>query len=120
MKSIQVSESSSFYKNSVNGADAHQPHQNFTDEVIWAEQNAIQIERYTIEKQPMAFTNNQIVKDFIERSGRDALPLILINGELFLSGRYPSQVELSSWALLLQPNFEIKPSSGCCSGGKCG
>lgn len=120
MKSIQVFESSSFNKKGLNVADVDQQRISFADDIKWAEQNAIQIKRFIFEQQPTAFANNQLVKNFIERSGQEALPLILVDGELILSGRYPNRIELSNWSELFQPIIETKPSTGCCSGGKCG
>jgi TRC40/GET3/ArsA family transport-energizing ATPase len=33
----------------------------------------------------------------LERSGQDALPLILVDGEVALAGRYPNRTELARW-----------------------
>jgi hypothetical protein len=120
MKSIQIFESISFNKSNSNAADTNQQLLNFADEAKWAEQNAIQIERFTIEQQPEAFDNCPVVKDFLKGSGQAALPLILVDGESILSGRYPNRVELTKWSQLFQPVIELKPISGCCSGGNCG
>jgi hypothetical protein len=120
MKSIQVFESANLNKKGLNVAEMNQQLISFADDVTWAEQNNIQIERFTFEQQPMAFANNQLVKDFIASSGLERLPLILVDSDLILSGRYPNRNELSIWAGLFQPAIEIKPSTGCCSGGKCG
>ena len=38
------------------------------------------------------------VKGFLERSGQEALPLILVDGEVALAGRYPNRAELARWA----------------------
>ncbi|MDH5552511.1 MAG: arsenic metallochaperone ArsD family protein, partial [Nitrosomonas sp.] len=47
------------------------------------------------------------------RSGAEALPLILVDGEVALAGRYPNRDELARWA-------DIKPEeeeeSSCCGG----
>jgi hypothetical protein len=37
-------------------------------------------------------------KGFLERSGEEALPVVLANGEVALAGRYPNRVELARWA----------------------
>ena len=64
-----------------------------------------------------AFAGNAVVKTFLERSGQDGLPLILVNGETALAGRYPTRAELAQWTGLdLQPQPSATPAS-CC--GKC-
>ena len=46
----------------------------------------------------MAFAENATVKGFLERSGQEALPVILVDGEIALAGRYPNRAELARWA----------------------
>ena len=42
------------------------------------------------------------MKGFLERSGEEALPLVLVNGEVALAGRYPNRTELARWAGISQ------------------
>ena len=46
----------------------------------------------------MAFAENATVKGFLERSGQEALPVILVDGDIALAGRYPNRAELARWA----------------------
>ena len=43
-----------------------------------------QIERFNLAQQPLAFAENETVKGFLERSGQDALPLVLVDGEVIV------------------------------------
>ncbi|MBN9573585.1 MAG: arsenic metallochaperone ArsD family protein [Alicycliphilus denitrificans] len=55
------------------------------------------------------------MKGFLERSGQEALPLVLVDGEVALAGRYPKRSELTRWAGIKAP--EAAPAQGaCCSG----
>ena len=119
MKSIQVFDPAMCCNTGVCGVDVDQQLVNFSTDVDWAKQHGAQIERFNLAQQPMAFANNQLVKEFLERSGQEALPLILVDGNFALAGRYPSRAELSRWSEIAQPITEIKPIEGCCSGGKC-
>lgn len=94
------------------GADADQQLIGFSADVHWATQQGIQIERLNLSQQPMAFANNKVVNDFLHRSGQDALPLILMDGEIALAGRYPTRQELAKWAGL----NTIPVQQGCCNG----
>uniref|UniRef100_A0A182SH65 HTH arsR-type domain-containing protein n=1 Tax=Anopheles maculatus TaxID=74869 RepID=A0A182SH65_9DIPT len=50
--------------------------------------------------QPMAFIDNTLVKNFLENSGAEGLPLILLDGELVMAGRYPTRADLARWCKL--------------------
>ncbi len=117
MTSIQVFDPALCCSTGVCGVDVDQQLVGFSADVDWARQNGAQIERFNLAQQPLAFAENPVVKGFLERSGADALPLILVDGEVALAGRYPDRTELARWAGIAQT--EEAPKSGCCSGGKC-
>ena len=117
MKSIQVFDPAMCCNTGVCGVDVDQQLINFAADVDWAKQNGAQIQRFNLAQQPMDFANNPVVKGFLERSGQEALPLILVDGEFALAGRYPNRVELARWAGITIPINEIKPAVG--SGSKC-
>ncbi|MDO9151683.1 MAG: arsenite efflux transporter metallochaperone ArsD [Methylotenera sp.] len=117
-KSIQVFDPAMCCSSGVCGTEVDQSLVSFSADVDWAKTNGAQIERFNLAQQPMDFANNKVVRDFLERSGQDALPLILVDGEFALAGRYPSRTELARWAGLALA-IEIEPVASCCSGGKC-
>jgi len=119
MKTIQVFDPAMCCSSGVCGSDVDQQLVNFSADVDWAKQQGVQIQRFNLAQQPMEFANNQIVRGFLERSGEEALPLILVDGEVALAGRYPHRTELARWAGIAMPVMEIKPADGCCSGAKC-
>ena len=53
----------------------------------------VSVERYNMGQQPMAFVENPTVKALLETEGTEALPLILLDGEVFQKGRYPTDGE---------------------------
>ncbi len=117
-KSIQVFDPAMCCSSGVCGTDVDQQLVSFSADLDWAKKNGAQIERFNLAQQPMDFANNKVVKDFLERSGQEALPLILVDGELALAGRYPNRTELARWSGIASV-VEIQPVTGCCSGGKC-
>lgn len=54
----------------------------------------ILIERFGLSQQPDAFVSDEKVKKLLEEKGKDCLPLIFVDDELKISGRYPSASEL--------------------------
>lgn len=119
MKTIQVFDPSMCCSTGVCGVDVDQQLVSFSADADWAKQNGAQIERFNLAQQPMTFAENAVVKSFLERSGQEALPLILVDGEVALAGRYPNRIELARWAGIAQPASEQAPEGGCCSWKGC-
>jgi hypothetical protein len=117
MTNIQVFDPALCCSTGVCGVDVDQQLVSFSADVDWAKQNGAAIERFNLSQQPLAFAENSIVKAFLERSGADALPLILVNGEVALAGRYPTRTELAHWADIKEA--EETAASTCCSGSSC-
>ncbi|MEY4718827.1 MAG: hypothetical protein RL563_1445 [Pseudomonadota bacterium] len=117
MATIQVFDPALCCSTGVCGVEVDQQLVGFSADVDWAKQNGAAIERFNLAQQPMVFAENAVVKAFLERSGTDALPLILIDGEVALAGRYPSRTELARWTGIAES--AEKSASGCCSGTSC-
>jgi hypothetical protein len=99
--------------------DVDQQLVSFSADVDWAKQNGAQIERFNLAQQPMAFAESAVVKKFLQISGAEALPLILVDGEVALAGRYPNRGELTRWAGIGAAADESQAATGCCSGSRC-
>ena len=97
MKILQVFDPALCCSTGVCGVEVDQALVGFAADVDWAKQNGAQIERFNLAQQPMAFAENATVKSFLESSGQEGLPLILMDGAVVLSGRYPNRDELTEW-----------------------
>lgn len=119
MATIQVFDPALCCSTGVCGVEVDQQLVSFSADVAWATQKGARIERFNLAQQPTAFAEHAVVKAFLTRSGQDALPLTLVDGEVALAGRYPHRSELARWA-----GFEgvtiLAASSSCCGGGQCG
>ena len=119
MITIQVFEPAMCCSSGVCGVDIAPQLLQFSADADWARLNGVQLERYNLALQPMAFADNMQVKRFLERSGADSLPLILVDGELALAGRYPQRAELARWAGVVMPDSSATAqAAGSCCGGK--
>lgn len=114
-KSIQVFDPAMCCSSGVCGTEVDQQLVSFSADADWARNSGVQIERFNLAQQPMDFASNKMVRDFLERSGQEALPLILVDGEFALAGRYPTRAELVRWAGLA--SVGVAEPAGCCSGG---
>ncbi len=118
MTTIQIFDPALCCSTGVCGVEADQALISFAADVDWAKQNGAHVERFNLAQQPMVFAENATVKGFLERSGQEALPLILVDGEVALAGRYPNRAELARWASVTETVVEPK-QAGCCGGKSC-
>lgn len=124
MKTLQVFDPALCCSTGVCGTEVDQALVNFSADADWLKQAGRQIERFNLAQQPMAFAENAVVKAFLERSGAEGLPLILLDGEIAMAGRYPTREELARFAGISGASREIAvpevKSDGCgCSDSKC-
>jgi hypothetical protein len=120
MKTIQVFDPALCCSTGVCGAEVSEQLVRFAADADWAKRNGARIERFNLAQQPLAFASTPAVRGFLERSGAEALPLILVDGEVALAGRYPNRGEIARWVGIEQRPIEIKPAGSCCRGGQCG
>ena len=118
MSIIQIFDPALCCSTGVCGVEVDQALVSFAADIDWAKQNGAQIERFNLAQQPLAFAESASVKAYLERSGQEALPLILVDGEVALAGRYPNRSELARWANINETQ-STKPQQGCCSGSSC-
>lgn len=75
-------------------------------------EKGIEVRRYNLSNAPKQFVTNQLVRDFVKLYGAEQLPLTVVDGELALSGRYPTNEEFTEWLSLSQDVLGT-PDGGC-------
>lgn len=91
--------------------------------------NGVEVQRFNLSNSPQEFVNNKVVNNFINEKGVDELPVTVLEGEIVLTGRYPTNEEFVKLLnvpisfLVEQPKtVKVTPemSDGCgCSDGSC-
>ena len=119
MSKIQVFDPALCCSTGVCGVEVDAQLVGFAADVDWVLKQGGKIERFNLAQQPLAFAESPVVKKFLERSGQEGLPLILVDGEIALTGRYPQRAELAKWAGISAPTEKGKSSGKCCGGGSC-
>lgn len=79
------------------------------DAVLALKKQGIEVDRFNLAQQPKAYMENKTVAELLSRNGKKALPVVIVNGEVFRTGEYPSYEDLCK-ALALEP-LTINPFS---------
>ena len=119
MPTIHVFDPALCCSSGVCGVEVDQALVTFAADVDWLKQHGGHIERFNLAQQPLQFAENAVAKAFLERSGQEGLPLIVVDGEIALTGRYPRRAELARWAVISTLPVAGSSSGGCCSGSTC-
>lgn len=98
------------------------------------EKNGVKVERFNLTSAPQEFIKNNAVNNIIKTEGVDALPLTVLEGEIIITGRYPTNEEFVEHLNVPvsyvgeqtnEVNEEEEQLGGCCcsegdcSGGSC-
>lgn len=98
----------------------------FSADLAWLAEQGIGVDRFNLAQQPQAFLANSKVAAILREAGEAALPLVLCQGEVVATGRYPSRETLAATAGLPAVSAEAgraglrvirrkcEPGSGCC------
>ncbi len=93
------------------------------------EKNGVKVERFNLSNSPQDFIKNTAVTDFIRTNGVEALPVIILDGEIVIRGRYPKNEEFAgllniplSYTVSQQAEEQCDCEASeeeCCGGGCC-
>ncbi|MEA5024874.1 arsenical resistance operon trans-acting repressor ArsD [Desulfitobacterium sp. LBE] len=131
MKKIQIFEPAMCCPTGLCGVGVDQELLRISTVLSALNKKGIEVERFNLTSAPMEFVNNKTINDLLNTKGVDDLPAIVLDGEIVLTGRYPSNdefckiLDLPSGTLNEKSNpFEVttKSSSGSCDcsdGGCC-
>ncbi|MGA2873834.1 MAG: arsenite efflux transporter metallochaperone ArsD [Candidatus Dormibacteria bacterium] len=108
----------------------------FAGDLEWLATQGVKVTRFNLSQEPGAFVSSPPVSALLHRSGKAALPVVLVGGAVHSSGRYPARTELAQWAGIAaaseqvsQPCFDEKlipvavaagPAQACCGGESSG
>jgi hypothetical protein len=80
------------------------------------------IERLNLTDHPLAFVENAKVNQLLNESDVEILPITLVNNEIVISGRYPSNEEIEKYLevkLAEDVTEDVKEDSCGCGDGCC-
>lgn len=93
MKTLQVYDPAMCCATGICGPNVDPDLVNFAGLLSMLANAGVAVERYNLAQQPLAFVKNPKVKAALEQEGPTVLPLIYLDGEVYLKGHYPSHDE---------------------------
>jgi len=84
--------------------------------------HGVPVERYNLNSAPREFILDQTINAYINAHGAEGLPAVMVNGEIIVTGRYPTNEEFTEWLGLPSDLLgkSTEKNSGCDCGGKGG
>lgn len=98
MSTIEIFEPALCCNTGVCGDDVDQALVTFSADMDWVRSQGGDIARFNLASEPLAFAEREPVKAFLQVSGSEGLPLVLVDGVTAQTGRYPDRIQLAKWA----------------------
>ena len=67
----------------------------FGADVKWLQEQAVEVRRFNLSQNPAAFVENELVRAALTEEGEAALPLLLADDQVLVSGTYPERAQLA-------------------------
>jgi len=116
---LQVFDPAMCCSTGVCGPDVDSKLVQFAADLDWLKSQAVIVQRHNLSQNPVAFVENEAVKAALTEKGESALPILLANGKVAVTGRYPERGELASLLKLKATATAASAKSSCCCGGSC-
>lgn len=93
--------------------------------------HGVAVDRFNLNSAPMEFITDQAINAYINEKGAEGLPAVMVDGEIVITGRYPTNEEftnlldlpesmLAARSKTLNAKITRKKENGCdCKGGCC-
>ena len=73
----------------------------------------IEVKRHNLRDEPQVYVTNAKVNELLQSRGAEVLPITLVNGEVAVSGSYPTTKQMSEWSGV-NLDFVALAGNGCC------
>ncbi|RZL84288.1 MAG: arsenite efflux transporter metallochaperone ArsD [Rhodococcus sp. (in: high G+C Gram-positive bacteria)] len=110
MSTIEIFEPALCCNTGVCGDDVDQVLVAFSADMDWVRSQGGDIARFNLASEPLAFAEREPVTAFLQVSGSEGLPLVLVDGVTAITGRYPDRTQLAKWAGLTEAPAAAAPA----------
>lgn len=119
LNTLQIFDPAMCCSTGVCGPDVDTQLVQFAADLDWLKSQGVIVQRHNLSQNPAAFVENEAVKTALTEKGEAALPVMLINGKMAITGRYPERGELASLLKLKPTATPVAAKSSCCGGSSC-
>lgn len=98
MTSVTIYDPAMCCSTGICGAEVDQTLVNFAADLDWLKSQGVTVTRINLSQDPAAFAANEAVKEVLENSGIEGLPVVMSGDQLHSSGRYLARSELAALA----------------------
>lgn len=118
MKTVHVYDKPMCCSTGVCGPDVDPVLPQFAADLDWLRGQGHQVERYNLAQQPQAFIENKSIHQVLSTEGTDALPVVVINGQIVSRKVYPTRDTLAGWVngSPAKQGLPVAKASGDCCG----
>lgn len=124
MKEMQIFEPALCCDTGVCGASVDPELLRITTVIDRLKKNGVTVKRFNLNNAPMEFVTNQVVNLYVNQKGAEILPVVLVDGNIVIEGRYPTNEEILTLlelpATVLLPKNVTNGGNCCCSGNSGG
>lgn len=78
----------------------------FAADLTWLGEQGVKVVRHNLSQEPKSFAESEIIRQLLAEQGNDALPAVVVEGQLKSSGRYPTRNELREWAFGVEASVD--------------
>jgi hypothetical protein len=82
-------------------------------------QNGVGVDRFNLTSTPMAFVNNQVINHYLEENGVEKLPVVMLDEEIVIEGRYPTNEEFKKFLEVPEEYLSVSEQSCCDTDSDC-
>ena len=86
----------------------------------------VNIIRHNLKDEPMIYVTNTKINDLLQSKGVEALPITLVDGEVEVTGEYPTTRQMAEWSginldfmPILEEKTQPEEKDECCEGSDC-
>lgn len=93
MKTLTIYDPAMCCSTGVCGPDVDPALVQFAALLTQLKERGVKVDRHNLAQDPMAFARDARIRQVLEKDGPEALPVIFLDGEEYLRGRYPDHDE---------------------------
>jgi AhpD family alkylhydroperoxidase len=75
----------------------------FAADLEWLKSQGHEVRRFNLAQDPTPFMDNPLVKQVIDHTGGDSLPIVVVDDKVVSQGSYPTRQQLAEWTGTGQP-----------------